>query len=379
MLVAQKVMALANQFKGKLSRYISSDKDCKANDPLHIAKNESNIKYLDYCSRHPQAFIEISSKCNFRCFYCRSVASKRKHIMSENLFYHVADQLHEVTDQPVRLHMDGEPLLHKKFEEFARALNSRGHAVALASNGSLLKARYVDINMSVLVNLSTSKEELAKRSKMNFNAYVETLANYILAWKTNESGQHITYGVYTSKEERSSPESMCNKYAFIDSFLAKIGLKRGPEPVCENKNTIFSYANTGGGVFKIAFFNIASGGLYPETEAREFRTTLPKTVGFCDSPWKRFVILADGRAAFCCLDVMGTLAYTNPGEVWNMPLKSIFMEHKNIIAVRKKFLDAKVSCSTCRLCLDRTPARVFRAGFQVTYESFEESLNNQKK
>lgn len=333
-----------------------------ATDPIY---NE----YLQYCMNHLQVFIEISSKCNFRCFYCKSKDSKRKMFMHDALFYHIIDQLDGLTDQPIRLHMDGEPLPHRKFSEYARAINGRGHKIALATNGSLLKKEYLDIDMSVLVNLSVSREELRKRSLMDFETYIKTLSGYVENWKASGGRQNLIFGVYTSRADRSAKDHLQEKSRFLQYFLQRCGIGH-VQNFDYSEKTLFSFHNQGGGSLRLAHFHIASGGVYPSTEKQPLKNSLPNTLGFCDSPWKRLVILADGRLAYCCLDVTGSLAFTHPDKIWRTPIKRLFWDHPAISSVRTDFLSARVQHPTCRLCLSRMPARTFEAGFQVPFDSF---------
>lgn len=369
-------MNIKNDIKKMLKKIPGSDR-LESFYWNHLGKNKAAStaadpiynEYLQYCMHHLQVFIEISSKCNFRCFYCKSKDSKRKIFMSDDLFYHIIDQLDGLTDQPIRLHMDGEPLLHKKFPEYARAINARGHKIALATNGSLLKKEYLDIDMSVLVNLSVSREELRKRSLMNFETYIKTLSGYVESWKKTGGRQNIIFGVYTSGADRAAPERLQEKSRFLQYFLQQCGISHGQDFDYAGKN-LFSFRNQGGGSLRLAHFHITSGGVYPSTEKQPLKSSLPDSRGFCDSPWKRLVILADGRLAYCCLDVTGSLAYTQPGEIWRAPIKTLFWDHPAISSVRADFLSARVQHPTCRLCLNRIPSRTFEAGFQVPFDSF---------
>jgi hypothetical protein len=73
----------------------------------------------------------------------------------------------------------------------------------------------------------------------------------------------------------------------------------------------YPYRKRNGYRFRLSARNIASGGMYPDTEAK-MPVELPREFGFCDSPWKRLV-LSDGRLQPCGLDRKGSLAYTAPG------------------------------------------------------------------
>jgi len=134
-----------------------------------LMRNPEYSKYLLKQLASPSVFIEITSKCNFYCSYCNSPTSIRpKGVMEERLFQHIASQLHEITNQPVTLHIDGEPTLHPKFDDFVRQLNSLGIRVSLASNGSTLQESYYPLDMDICIYVSTSKDEFETRAKMNY-------------------------------------------------------------------------------------------------------------------------------------------------------------------------------------------------------------------
>jgi sulfatase maturation enzyme AslB (radical SAM superfamily) len=59
-------------------------------------------KFLEeVCQENPQIFIELSSICNFNCFYCESPNHSRKAQMDDDLFYQVLDQVCQMTTQPI--------------------------------------------------------------------------------------------------------------------------------------------------------------------------------------------------------------------------------------------------------------------------------------
>lgn len=326
-------------------------------------------QYLKKCMKNPQLFIELTSKCNFRCFYCNSINSPRKQFMDEQLFYHIVDQIHELTNQQVRLHMDGEPTLHKKFEEFAHAINSRGHVIALATNGSLLKENYLDIEMHIIVNLSCSKEELAGRTNMDFDKYIKILSSYVKSWLRHYCKQNINYCLYHTREDRMSSERLQAKYDFVLSFLRLCGFNGNIE-LKNNSPNLFIHRKEGGGIFQISQSNVASGGLYPNTAGITIKRDLPKDVGFCDSPWKRLIILSNGQLGYCCIDLSGSLAYTDPSEIWNSSVKTLWMNNEKINKIRAEMLSNKINHSVCQLCLDRISSRELRVPFQLTFKEF---------
>jgi sulfatase maturation enzyme AslB (radical SAM superfamily) len=80
------------------------------------ASHPDHRRYLEaICQNDPQIFIELSSICNFQCFYCESPNHGRKSQMDDETFHRVVEQVCRMTTQPIRLHCDGEPTVHAKF------------------------------------------------------------------------------------------------------------------------------------------------------------------------------------------------------------------------------------------------------------------------
>jgi hypothetical protein len=102
--------------------------------------------------------------------------------------------------------------------------------------------------------------------------------------------------------------------------------------------------------------------MYPDVEEKR-SVTLPRNFGFCDSPWKRLVILSDGSIQPCCLDLKGTLVYTNPDELESKTLHELWHSDSRILAIREAALRGQVDHPTCQKCLDRLPSREFYTAF----------------
>lgn len=319
-----------------------------------------NSKYIDFleniCIDDPQLFIEITSVCNFKCSYCFSQASDRKGYMTEELFYSIIDQIADLTSQPVRLHNDGDPTVHPKFYEFAKAINDRGHSIVLVTNGFKLKPEYLSLQMSLGINLSTSPEELKSRTSVSFEKYLQVLSKYLESWYKDGVNQNISLNIYLNALERADPLRIKVKVDFAEDFLKSAGIKKYKKE--ENGRTVILATNSAEAKVSINLSRIASGGLYPETQNKT-PVTLDRGYGFCDSPWKRLVILYDGSIQPCCLDLFGTLAMSEPRKVFDEPIKNIWKRNQKLDTLRSDFLKGKVNHETCKVCLDRIQSREF--------------------
>lgn len=319
------------------------------------------------CQHNPQVFIELSSICNFHCFYCESPNHNRKSQMDDAVFQKVLDQLPKLTSQPIRLHCDGEPTVHAKFFEYASAINGRGMRINLVSNGSNLQERFLRLKMDIGIHLSTSAEEFRLRSNLQFDRYLDGMRNYLRAWiQTSSAEQNIHYNIYLTAHQRDTPSEMNRIREFAKEFLASVQLNSEIGDSAPNTNW-FRFRKRNGDRFRLSARNIASGGMYPEVEQKR-PVTLPRDFGFCDSPWKRLVILSDGSIQPCCLDLKGTLAYTNPDEIGTTALHELWHSDPRILAIRDEALRGKISHPTCQKCLDRLPTREFYTAFAEKFD-----------
>jgi len=298
-------------------------------------------KFLEECVQHPVILIEITSKCNFFCYYCISPNSPReKSFMGMDLYTHILDQVGDLTRDNLRLHIDGEPTIHPKFREMALMANARGHIIDLASNGSALRDELLDIQMNMRIYLSVNQEELAKRSKIKFDSYIRRLQNYMRAWSLSESRQNIYLSLYFDEDETLR----AYKNDFAIRFLRDIGLYD------DSQGDVFGYTfrKSNGYALCIERVDIAHGA----THGGEPAPAPPPSVrGFCDSTWKTMAILQDGRIAYCCNDLTGSTAFTKPEEIWQSSLKDLWLSHPNITRIRDETLGNLIHNPLCQKCI----------------------------
>jgi hypothetical protein len=155
--------------------------------------------------------------------------------------------------------------------------------------------------------------------------------------------------------------------AFVNEFLAGMGFTERVAEDATFGSTWVKLKNRSGHVFLIKALGLASGGLYPATDDVE-APRLPRDHGFCDSPWKRLVILADGRIQPCCIDLSGSLSFTDPIEIHDSSLRDLWTSHPRIQSMRNDLIEGRVTHPTCRQCLDRLPRREFYIPSIARYE-----------
>ena len=112
------------------------------------------------------AYIEITEKCNRKCIYCQ-IDTPRAVNMDRSLYYSVIDQLCELNVFEIRLG-GGEPLLCDDVVSMVRYASSKGLAVWICTNGSLLNKRMANELKSVgLIGVKVSLDSCIP-NKHNF-------------------------------------------------------------------------------------------------------------------------------------------------------------------------------------------------------------------
>jgi len=318
--------------------------------------------FLNRCLDDPQVLVEITSRCNFACTYCSSSFKERKKVdMSLELFEHIVGQLPEITKKAVRLHIDGEPTVHPEFYTMARLVNEHGLPVALASNGSLLDPRFLDLDMDLVITLSTSAEEFSERHrKLDFGHYVDRVVDYVKKWTQKETTQSLTIQIIFDNNERNNQAYTSAKEEFLKSFARRSNLSGIPS-IEKGPSRIFTKSPREHLEFSRQY--LATRGLYPEKGKR--KPCEPVESGFCDSPWKRLAILADGRVSYCCIDLSGGTVFTEPGEILSTGIKELWLNHPRIRQVRDNFLSQSITDEVCKTCLSAAPGNRRCVGFKT--------------
>ena len=303
---------------------------------------------------NPVVFIEITSICNFACTYCVSPMKLReKKQMSMDTFRQVMEQVSTITTKPVRLHIDGEPTSHPQFKEMALLVNSYGLPLALATNGSRLDTSFLDIWMDPLISMSTSPEELAERhNKLDFDAYIDRIANYATAWSRSQARQNVFFQIvhYAQKSPAADAAYKSRKDAFLIEFCRRAGLYE----TCREENSVqednYRFTRKGHpGALSFIKQVVMESGLYPLDGKLVERERA--TAGFCDSPWRQLVVHSNGTLGACCVDLSGGTNFATAEEVETTSIKELWESSPQIKRLRQSFLEGRVERDVCQRCL----------------------------
>jgi hypothetical protein len=280
--------------------------------------------------------------------------------MPRELFNRILAQLPGLTRQDLRLHVDGEPTIHPEFLEMALDANRAGYRLALASNASNLKPELLSIGMALVVNVSCSPEELAERTPMRFERYLQGIGRYVAEWAATQTEQNLVLKIYVSAAEREDRARLEQKREFAHQLIEAVGLAGRGTWRDEGPNHVFLCQKSPKEFLSLTVQPLAEGGLYPNLSGVcEPGTRLAPEWGFCDAPWKTLAVLSDGTVSYCCVDVTGETAFADPGEVRRTPLKDIWARHPGIVRDREDFLAGRVTRPICRQCLGSVQHREF--------------------
>ena len=302
-------------------------------------------QYLEGCYQNPIILLEISSICNFKCVYCISrLKIREKTFMSKDLFEHIVKQIPGITNYPLRLHIDGEPTLHPRFYEYGMLLNDLNIPFILATNGSRLSSKLLDINMDMLISISSSADELRLRMpSLDYNVYIKKIVAYLQDWLKSDSKQNITLQIPFYSEKNKVIQSI-KKHLFSKHIMKELNIKN--HIIRSQMANTMTYHKNNGNSLVFHKWAVQSSQVFRPPQSAE-----PKVHnGFCSSPWEEIAILADGRVSFCCRDLTGGTAYTSKKEIWVRPLLEIWMD-KRIASIRNHFFDNKVQLPVCQRCL----------------------------
>lgn len=312
----------------------------------------------------PEVFIEITNQCNFHCPFCRSKeVQRRAAFMKRRLFDHVLVQLPALTTRPIYMHVSGEPTLHPEFFQLVRSSNALGIRVLLATNATGLDVRFLDLEMDILIYLSTDKDEFSRRSSIPFEEYLGRIERYAAAWLVSGSPQNISFAVYFASGDRGNPARVGRQMSFLRGFVHRLGLG---DPNCLPEDGVgvdLCRRREDGRTVRVCDLDLHVGGLYPNPgNAHLPGRSHPqgKHYGFCDSAWRRLAVLVDGKLAYCCRDLTAGTAFTKPGQILKSSLRSLWLDDPGINRIRRELLEHKIRNSVCQTCLDAHQMRDYR-------------------
>jgi hypothetical protein len=234
----------------------------------------------------------------------------------------------------------------------AKLVNAHGLPIALATNGSLLDPRFLEIRMDPLISMSTSAEELAQRhKKLDFEEYIARISNYARAWAESDSKQNLFFQIVhyprPTREEDAFYKATKNK--FLTDFCERSGLFEMCSVTSPVEASTFGLRRKGSpGTITFIKQVVVMGGLYPVDGKLVDQERV--TEGFCDFPWRLMVVHSDGSLGACCVDLSGGTTYVSAEEAEGKPIKELWETHPRIQELRQSFLAGRVDVEVCQRC-----------------------------
>ncbi len=332
---------------------------------------ENYPEYLEKTKKNVQISIELSSHCNFHCYYCQYPNMKRKkeHI-EDKMFYHLADQLQDTDRKAVGVNWAGESTLHPKFIEYATYLNDMGLKIAMPSNGSRLSSDLFKVDFAwIQIYLDKSAEDFKRRSNLDYDTHVKRILKFAREWLTNDSSLMLKLWLQKTKADVEDSRNLLAKYDFLKWFIGELGLTEKIELDFSNR-TIGTYTKSNGGVLQFGQMPILSGGIFPVTDdnpAAEFDHE-DDAHGFCDSAWKHTKVTVDGRLTLCCQSLEGKTIFSKAEDIWKKSIMDIWEHDEEVERYRAAMLKGDLLYDVCRKCLDAFPRRELYHPHHVTFE-----------
>jgi MoaA/NifB/PqqE/SkfB family radical SAM enzyme len=174
---------------------------------------------------HPQ------DRCNVDCFFCSTASLRGKDEIPMPRFEEMLGELKEMGTRAIRLSGGGEPLFHRKIEDFLRAIQASGLPIEnLTTNGVLLRPNIAELLVGVCeqvtISLNTADEttyaSMMQTNEKNFQRVVTNVRGLVEAKdKRSERKPHVKIQFLVWKENfRQIPDMYrLARAAGVDSIL----------------------------------------------------------------------------------------------------------------------------------------------------------------
>jgi MoaA/NifB/PqqE/SkfB family radical SAM enzyme len=174
---------------------------------------------------HPQ------DRCNIDCFFCSTAALRGKDEIPMPRFEEMLGELKEMGTRAIRLAGGGEPLFHRRIEDFLRAIEKSGLPIEnITTNGVLLRPNIAELLVGtceqVTVSLNTADATtygaMMQTNEKNFQRVVDNLGGLVTAKRRRKKkNPHVKVQFLIWRENfRQIPEMYrLARAAGVDSIL----------------------------------------------------------------------------------------------------------------------------------------------------------------
>lgn len=326
-------------------------------------------------------FIELTNHCNFNCTFCpEGVMSRRKEFMEKELVFRLIDEISakKLTDEPLQLHLMGEPLLYPHLFEVIDHLHEKKLSVRLFTNGALLNERnreriYAAEVEELVIGVHTFSEVLYrdfKTKKFNYESYMNRIKETIEDKFRTHSGMRIylqylnTKHFNSSRLDKNYPDAVIplvdthqKAFRVIEEWKefgrtasAKYGL--GHEPV-DLECLQGRFKDEPLDCLKGDHSEVLPAVILSFKDISTFSDYLMQNVKYverykfrCPSPDEQLAVLADGSCTPCCVDYDGRMTI---GNVRNRSLESVWKSGK-LRKLQSELRAGFLPTPLCRVC-----------------------------
>jgi radical SAM protein with 4Fe4S-binding SPASM domain len=323
-------------------------------------------------------FVELTNLCNFHCTFCPDEIMERpRGVMSFEEATRIFDMIAREKSwlgplYPVKLHQMGEPTIHPQLVDIVAHAESKGIAIELNTNCSLLTPQLVEgLYRAGLTNLILSyqtpdeesfKTRKVKNKKLTFDLYLEKVKMAVERKVATGARTHIELdvmntvgspGIRIVGEETRASRILLDWIAFARALERKYDLqpRRHNLDYVEGGFRFLQHSEDEGRYEILPGVDLVWKRLHTWGNVIQAKPGPAKVDGYCPAPNEQFVILWDGRVTVCCTDYEGTLAVGSVkeqsiAEIWSSPR----WKH-----MRQQMWQDVLESRTCRICKGAEP------------------------
>jgi radical SAM protein with 4Fe4S-binding SPASM domain len=278
-----------------------------------------------------KVYIELTSKCGLSCDFCPS-GNRALSTMDLELFEKINKEVKSFTND-IAYHVVGDPLLVENIKEYLDISAKEGLNVHITTAGYYLKPWHAEVlNHLAIKQINFSLNSYRGNNlPITLEEYLGKIAEFTLAFKTNNSKSFINYRLW-NQEENNSQE------AYNNEVIAIMFDKLGAKEITDNTKKSLR-------VISKVLFNFDSLFDWPSLEA-----PFVNDKGYCHGLISQMAILSSGEVVPCCFDYEAVI---NLGNARVETLETIVSKPRAQTII-KGFESSNLTEELCRHCAYRT-------------------------
>lgn len=284
--------------------------------------------------------ISLTTKCNLRCFFCRTENTKTDTVDFNNII-----KLEKAIkySKIISLSGWGEPLVYPKFKDVLAFIYKvkKNAKLQLTTNGTLLSKEYAYLLAghisSLLISINAAKEETYNRDMKGgyFKKTISRIREFMSVLDEKDKLNVKFHFVAHTKNFREIPD-----FIILVKKIGGSNVSIGHYVISNKDHLNYMLLN----VKKEYNDVISKSKLIAKKEgiklsAKEFYSEKPRDVCLCDSPYRECYILTSGDGAPCCYSGNHFM-----GNVYKDSFESVWFGEEFIKLRKERYLPA------CKIC-----------------------------